>query len=77
MSLLFNMLTNFTVSELKNVNKGEMLIVIQMVTYTHNESHYHARRDGEGKTYLSHFGNQFYNCKYKAKDKTNQITEYT
>ena len=28
MSLLFNMLTNFTVSELKNVNKGEMLIVI-------------------------------------------------
>ena len=27
MSLLFNMLTNFTVSELKNVNKGEMLIV--------------------------------------------------
>ena len=48
-----------------------------MVTYTHNESHYHARRDGEGKTYLSHFGNQFYNCKYKAKDKTNQITEYT
>ena len=27
MSLFFNMLTNFTVSELKNVNKGEMLIV--------------------------------------------------
>ena len=48
-----------------------MLIVIQMVTYKLNESHYHTGRNGEEKTNLSYFGNQFFNCKYKAKDKTN------